>query len=219
MGVDLEAVQTPEALPDDYAATYVPTGKFLVAYAGSIGISNAMDVFFECVESMRDEPETHFVVLGDGELRQAYIDRYSSLPNLTFAPRVPKSQVHDFLTRCDLLYLSVHDSEVWDYGLSLNKLIDYMLAAKPIVASYSGYPSMIDEAECGTFVPAGDAIALQNEIRRVGAVAAAERQTIGARGRTWLLANRTYPTLAERYLAILLPRRESSSPTGLGGAT
>ncbi len=82
----------------------------MVAYAGSIGISNAMDVFFECVESMQDQG-IHFVVLGDGELRQSYMDRYGSLPNLTFAPRVPKSQVHDFLTRCDLLYLSVHDRQ------------------------------------------------------------------------------------------------------------
>ena len=68
------------------------TGKFLVAYAGSIGISNAMDVFFECVESCNRIQDIHFVVLGDGDLRQTYVDRYGSLPNLTFAPRVPKSR-------------------------------------------------------------------------------------------------------------------------------
>ncbi len=135
------------------------------------------------------------------------------MTNLTFAPRVPKSQVHDFLTHCDLLYLSVHDSEVWDYGLSLNKLIDYMLAAKPIVASYSGYPSMINEAECGTFVPAADAVALRDEIRRFAEMPSDERTTMGERGRTWLLAQRTYRALAENYLTVLVPRPGKSPNT------
>jgi glycosyltransferase involved in cell wall biosynthesis len=205
MGVDVAAIEAPEPLPADYVEAHIPTGNFIVAYAGSLGISNAMDVFFECVESMRQSPDIHFVVLGTGELRQAYVDRYGSLPNLTFAPRVPKAQVHDFLTRCDLLYFSVHNSKVWEYGLSLNKLIDYMLAAKPIVASYSGYFSMINEAECGVFVPAGDALALQEAVLRFAGMNAEARDAIGRPGRNWLLSNRDYRTLARDYLAVLVP--------------
>jgi glycosyltransferase involved in cell wall biosynthesis len=210
MGVDVEAIPTAEPLSAEYLATYVPSDRFLVGYAGSIGISNAMGVFFDCVESMQEDQGIHFVVVGDGELRQSYIDRYGSLPNLTFAPRVPRSQVHDFLSRCDLLYLSVHKSAVWDYGQSLNKLVDYMLAAKPIVASYSGYPSMIDEAKCGTFVPAGDVAALRDEIRRFAGLTAEDREAAGERGRTWLLANRDFRVLAEGYLKVLLPREPAS---------
>lgn len=205
MGVDIAAIQTPEPLPEEYVRTYLPEGKFVVAYAGSIGISNALDVFFECVDRMRDSPDVHFVVLGDGDLRPAYEEKYGGLPNLTFAPRIAKNMVHDFLSRCDLEYFSVHQSAVWDYGLSLNKLIDYMLAAKPIVASYSGYPSMVNEAGCGTFVPAGDAVALEAEIRRIAELPAAEREAMGAKGRAWLLEHRDYRTLAEEYLEILTP--------------
>lgn len=205
MGVDVQATQSPERLPEGYLDTYLPKGKFVVAYAGSIGISNALDVFFECIERMRDEADVHFVVLGDGDLRPTYEEKYGKLLNLTFAPRVDKSMVHDFLSRCDLQYFSVHQSAVWDYGLSLNKLIDYMLAAKPIVASYSGYPSMINEAECGTFVPAADAPALEAEIRRIALLPASERHAMGERGRAWLLENRGYRRLAEDYLRILIP--------------
>lgn len=211
MGVDVEAIQSPEPLPRDYASTYIPEDKFLVAYAGSIGITNALEVFFECVESMQQDKDIHFVVLGDGELRQSYVDRFGALPNLTFAPRVPKSQVHDFLRRCDLLYLSVHNSAIWDYGLSLNKLIDYMMAAKPIVASYSGFPSMINEAECGSFVPAGNAVALREEIRRFVGMPAEDRAATGERGRAWLLAKRDYRVLAADYLRVLFPGSAGSA--------
>lgn len=214
MGVDLQAIENPEPLSDEYAARYLPADKFVVAYAGSIGISNALDVFFECIERMQDELNIHFVVLGDGDLRPAYEEKYGSLPNLTFAPRVPKNLVHDFLSRCDLLYFSVHQSAVWDYGLSLNKLIDYMLAAKPIVASFSGYPSMVNEADCGTFVPAGDAPGLEAEVRKISQLPPAEREAMGARGREWLLENRSYRQLAEDYLQILAPesRTAATSP-------
>lgn len=205
MGIDPGARQSSPPLPADYAAAYIPTDRFIVAYAGSIGISNAMDVLLQCAESMRNDPRVHFVVLGEGELRESYIQQYGILPNLTFAPRIPKSQVYDFLTRCDLLYFSVHTSKVWEYGLSLNKLIDYMFAAKPIVASYSGYPSMINEADCGTFVPAGDVGALRNEIIRYAAMPSNERTVIGERGRNWLVEHRDFRVLAESYLDILLP--------------
>lgn len=210
MGVDSDSLERGEELSADYVDAYFPKGKFLIAYAGSIGISNALDVFFECIASMTDVESCHFLVLGDGELRPSYIEKYGHLSNLTFAPRVPKSQVHDFLTRCDLLYLSVHKSTVWDFGLSLNKLIDYMLAAKPIVASYSGHQSMINEADCGTFVPAANAVLLREEFERFASLDSGVRQQLGTNGRRWLLENRRYEDLAPRFLEILLEEASNS---------
>ena len=98
---------------------------------------------------MMEESNIHFLVVGDGNLRENFQQKYAHLCNLTFAPRVPKEMVQPVLARCDLLYFSVHASKVWKYGQSLNKVIDYMMAGKPIVASYTGYPSMINEAACG----------------------------------------------------------------------
>jgi glycosyltransferase involved in cell wall biosynthesis len=206
MGVDTQAFETPTPLAADYVEAYFPSGKFLVAYAGSMGEANAMSVLFECVESMQLDPNIHFVMVCGGRLPESFTEKYGSLPNLTFAPRVPRSQVHDFLSRCDLLFLSVTNSKLYDYGVSLNKLIDYMLAAKPIVAAYSGYPSMINEAECGTFVPAGDASSLRSAILRYSLMTAAERTVIGQRGRSWLLANRGYGELAKQYQSVLFPQ-------------
>lgn len=205
MGVDMEALESSVPLPPDYATNNLPAGTFLVAYAGSIGISNALDVLMQCAEGMKADPGVHFVVLGAGDLRQAYVDKYGHLPNLTFLPSIQKSMVHDFLTRCDLLYFSASDSAVWDYGMSLNKVIDYMLAAKPILASYSGFPSMINEAGCGSFVQAGDVSSLREEIQRFKRMSAQDREAMGARGREWLLKNRDYRVLAQDYLRILLP--------------
>jgi glycosyltransferase involved in cell wall biosynthesis len=99
----------------------------------------------------------------------------------------------------------MHYARRWEFGMSLNKLVDYMLAAKPVIASYDGFRSMINEADCGTFVPAGSVEALTAEIERYAAMSPAERDQIGQRGRQWLLKNRTYEALAANYLDILFP--------------
>jgi glycosyltransferase involved in cell wall biosynthesis len=204
MGVDESSLSKPIPLSSDYLNAYFPAGKFIVAHVGSIGITNALEAFFECADLMKDLPNIHFLAIGSGGLRHMYLSKYSHLSNLSFPPRIPKDAVQSALSHCDLLYFSVHSSKVWDYGQSLNKVVDYMLAGKPVVASYSGYPSMINEACCGSFVPAGNVAALRNEILRFYGMSEVERQNIGARGRTWILGNRRYQKLAADYLEIML---------------
>lgn len=215
MGINSTSLVETLDVSADYDAKYLPKGKFVVAHAGTIGITNALDTFLDCAESLVDNPATHFLVVGDGDLREQYRARYGHLPNLTFAPKVPKQMVQAILAKCDLLYFSVHVSAVWRYGQSLNKVIDYMLAGKPIIASYAGYPSMINEAECGTYIPAGDMAALRAEVLRYSLLPKSEREMIGARGRDWLLAHRNYQALAQNYLAILFPGQQQASVANL----
>ncbi|WP_323017815.1 glycosyltransferase family 4 protein [Castellaniella sp.] len=205
MGVDEASLAEASPLSQEYIDAYLPEGKFIVAHAGTIGITNALDVFMECAQSFQHHPDICFVIVGDGDLRAGYQQKYAHVRNLIFAPRVPKQQVQSVLSRCSLLYFSVHPSKVWRYGQSLNKVIDYMLAGKPVVASYTGYPSMIDEADCGCYVPAGDAEALRREILRYAAMPVDQRQAVGQKGRDWVLQHRRYPVLAARYLDILFP--------------
>ncbi len=205
MGVDEASLAEAASLPREYIETHLPEGKFIVAHAGTIGITNALDVFMECAQSFQEHPDICFVVVGDGDLRAYYQKKYAHVRNLIFAPRVAKQQVQSVLSRCSLLYFSVHPSQVWRYGQSLNKVIDYMLSGKPVVASYTGYPSMIDEAGCGCYVPAGDMPALRREILRYAAMPVDQRRAVGQRGRDWILQYRRYPVLAARYLDILFP--------------
>ena len=204
MGLAENSFAEGESLADGYAEKHIPKNKFIVAYVGTIGITNALDTLLDCAQVMKHNQKLHFLVVGEGDLRAHYQHKYSHLPNLTFAPRVPKTMVQAVLRRCDLLYFSVHASKVWKFGQSLNKLIDYMLAGKPVVASYSGFPSMINEADCGSFVPAGDVQALRQEFERYVQMPDSLREAIGKRGCDWLLANRQYSKLAQDYQSILL---------------
>jgi len=206
MGVSDEHLTDLAELPLGYAERYLSSEKFKIVHAGTIGITNALDVFFAAAQAMRNHSDIEFIIVGDGALKQSYQEQYGGLPNLIFAPKVPRNAVQAVLAKGDLLYFSVHDSKVWSYGQSLNKVIDYMLAAKPIVASYSGYPSMINESECGVFIPANDVNALVNTILTMYSKSESELSLMGVRGRDWLLSNRNYSKLAKNYLSILFDR-------------
>ena len=199
MGYDPALYEHPEPLPEGYEEKYLPRGKFVVGYAGSIGQTNALDTLMACAREMRDDARLHFVVLGSGDLLEKFRAETADLPNITFAPRVRKEQVQRVLERCSVLYLSVEDSKVWRFGQSLNKVIDYMTACKPIIASYDGFPSMIDEAGCGVFIPAKDLPTLRAAILDYAGRPPGELEEIGRRGKAWLLENRLYRRLAEQY--------------------
>lgn len=199
-GVEEAMLSNTSGLPENYAETYIPKGKFIVCHAGSIGADNALETLFQCASAMRDDLSVHFLIVGDGYLKSHFQEVCEDLPNVTFAPRVDKSAVQAVLAEADLLYFAAHPSPALRFGQSLNKLIDYMAAGKPVLASYTGYPSMLNEADCGLFVPAQDAKALQDAIKELASKPREELLAMGNRGRRWLLENRTYAKLSDAYL-------------------
>lgn len=209
IGLDLSLLSEAEAVPEDWIAANIPQDKFIVCHAGTIGITNALDTFLACARRMKAHEDIHFLLVGEGDLRSGYEAQTEDLPNISFTGPVPKPMVQSVLKRTDLLYFSVHRSKVWRYGMSLNKAVDYMLAARPIVASYTGFRTMVEEAGAGTEVPAGDVEALEREILRYRAMDASERQKIGANGREWLIRHRPYEKLGQEYLDIALARQDA----------
>lgn len=177
-----------------------PKGKTIVGYCGSMGISNALETFVQCIESFEKHSEVHFVLVGDGDLREEFMKRLVHRTNVRFVNKIPSSMVPHFLSLCDVLYLSTHDSKVWRFGQSMNKFVEYMLAGKPIIASYSGFPSMLNESESGEFVLPNDVNALKVAILKYCSMQSFQREDIGAKGRRWILLNRSYGRLAKEYL-------------------
>jgi hypothetical protein len=71
-----------------------------------------------------------------------------------------------------------------------------MISGKPILASYSGYKSMINEANCGVYVEAGNIFELQEQIKNFLNMDKLARAEMGMRGKAWLCDNRQYKKLA-----------------------
>ena len=171
-------------------------GKTLVGYCGSIGLTNNLSNFIDYIAQC-DRHDVVFIIAGDGAFRQQFEKKLAETDNVFFLGKIPPEQVQGFLRRCNILFLSTLPSKVWDYGQSMNKVVDYMLAAKYIVAQYTGHPSFINEAKCGIFT---DAAGLKDCLNAALEMPPAERDAAGLAGREWLLKHQSYQKLARDYL-------------------
>lgn len=198
-GFDPTVAQAPRRISprEEGAQTLV------VGYAGSIGVSNALETLIECAVPLRDDGRYRFVIAGDGDSRESLMERTRDCDHITWLGRVPRGEVHSVLSECDVLYFAAHRSQVWEYGLSLNKLTDYLLAARPILASYSGFPTILNEAGCGEFVRAADPDALMAALHRFREMSADARAHLGENGRRWLFEHRTWERLAAEYVELI----------------
>lgn len=182
---------------------YKSKSKFIIGYAGSMGLANSLECFIETIKLMQNE-NILFLLVGDGDFKQKFEDELKDYDNVIFLSKIPQTQVKLFLQICDVVYLSTKKSKVWDYGQSMNKVVEYMLAAKPIVATYFGYPSMINEADCGYFLKSEDPEDLKVIFTELSKLPKEELVKIGDNGRKWMFENRTYEKLALDYYRQLL---------------
>lgn len=172
----------------------------VIGYAGSMGRTNALESFIGAIESLKDNPNLYFVLVGQGDLKETYADRLKDCANVVVGPRISQAEIPAFLEKCDILYLSTHPSKIWDYGQSMNKLVDYMMAGKPVVASYSGYPSMLNESGSGMFIEPYSTETIIGAIERYASMDQEERESIGRRGKEWLLNHYSNEIVGRNYL-------------------
>ena len=170
---------------------------------GSIGTNNGLDHFIDAAIKLENHEDIHFIIVGEGDLKEKYQKQTQSLNNFSIIPKVPKTNVQDLLSYCDLAYFSTVNVENWHSGQSLNKVIDYMYAAKPILATFSGYPSMLNESKCGEFIPHKGSIKIEDKILEYFRKTKPELEKIGKNGKEWLLENRKYSYLAKKYILLI----------------
>lgn len=207
-GSENKVVCIPFGYPDSHSDEYF-SSKFscdaknsncVLGYVGTVGHTNALDTLLcalKKIDLVANKIEVHIV--GDGPLLNHYKQEFDNIKNLFFLGQVDKQDVAEITSSFDVLYFSAYKSKVWKYGQSLNKLVDYMLSGKPILASYSGFKSMINEADCGWFIDAEDSDLLASKIIEISKTDREMLVNIGIKGRRWILKNRKYSELARLY--------------------
>ena len=197
-GIKEELLNGVEPLNEQYIAETFTPNAFKVAYAGTINPNNPIEVLLEAVSKLPEEEQVEAYILGSGSMLATYKEKYAFCNRIKFIPPIPKKQVKSFLQQTDLCFDSI-DSEIARFGLSRNKWIDYMNAGRPIVCSYSGYQSMINEAMSGSFVPFGNVELLAKEIIMYKNLSIADRLAMGQRAQNYLKENRLFKKLSLEY--------------------
>ena len=110
-----------------------------IIYAGSIRKANDIDLLLDVAKRTADLP-VRYLIWGDGDQRERLQKRLvdEHIDNLVFKGRVNKTFVPYITSRADINYLDVFQDDIARFGISPNKLFDYVAAEKPILMAFSG---------------------------------------------------------------------------------
>lgn len=184
------------------ATSEVPHDDFRVMYLGAHGQANALDVLIYAAKIVQDRgyDGIRFILVGDGpeKPRLMALAKELGLRNVEFREPVPKREVPKVLHVADATVFILHDLPLYKYGISVNKLFDYLAASRPLLLAGNPADNPIEEASCGLTVPPRDPQALADAVITLYRMPKEEREAMGRRGRKYVEKYHDIVRLAEQ---------------------
>jgi len=183
-------------------------GLMTVAYTGALGRPNHVGSLIHAVSRLKAEGLRHVraLVVGRGEQEHELRQLIKSLAledEIQLHGQIPKAAVIDLLGFASAGYISLRPEPLFRFGVSPNKLFDYMLAGLPVVFAVDAGNDPVSSARCGFTAHPDDPEAVAGALRQMARTTSSERLEMGARGRDYVLQHHSYGRLAETYLDLL----------------
>ncbi|GKW13273.1 glycosyltransferase WbuB [Pectobacterium carotovorum subsp. carotovorum] len=198
-GFSKAEVEKPMALSEEVRNS-IPKDKFIIGYAGTLGLANALDTLIESAFILRNYKEIVFLIVGQGKEKENLqkIVKNRGISNVIFLPPVKKLQVQSALAFFDVCYIGWKNDSLYKYGIAPNKLPEYLFSAKPIIHSFSGVGDVISDINAGITVAAEDPSAVAEAVLKIYNFDEAKRLDMGMKGRLYALENYEYSIIAKR---------------------
>lgn len=137
-----------------------------IVYTGSIRIVNDLSGVLEVAKCIKN-PKIRFLIWGQGdqleELKQRVIDE--NITNVFFKGPVEKKYIPYITSKAFVNFAHNQPSKMFKYGISFNKVFDYLAAGRPILCDFPCPYNPVLSAKAGVSVDSADPndIALQIE--------------------------------------------------------
>ncbi len=199
-GVDLAAFPSRPPQPSS-------NEQFTVMYVGAHGEANNLDLLLDAASQIQQKgySRIQFVFVGDGPEKERLQLRCKrmALVNTAFREPVAKRSIPNVLAGADALAFVLRDIGVFKYGISSNKLFDYLAAGKPVLFACDAVNNLVDEAQSGISIPPGNSTALTSAIIDLYQMSPENRTAMGRRGRAYVEQNYDYAVLARKMATLL----------------
>ena len=207
-GIDLERFRDKNLpLPPEHESEMSRLkDKFIAIYSGTHGLTNNLDVILDAAKIIQEKTEEiHFLLVGDGPEKDRLIRRklQEGLNNVTFMSPVPKKLIPAILSQVHVGLLPLQNSPVFKWGISPNKLYDYMSSSLPVILICEVEDKFfLEEFNAGIVVRerfseklAEAILALSNDREQA--------RLMGANAREYVESRHSWDMLAEKFLDVL----------------
>lgn len=171
-------------------------GKFIVGYAGTIGIANNLDMYVKAAE-LTTNSKIQFVIVGEGAHKKRLEE---TTKNVLFLPAVSKKEIPAILETFDIGYIGLMKEELFKFGISPNKIFDYMFASLPVVMAVDAGNDLVKEANCGVSVPSCLPEDIAAAVMKIFSMSSDERKQLGESGHNFVNEHHRYDKVVQVYL-------------------
>ncbi|NPV73021.1 MAG: glycosyltransferase family 4 protein [Pelotomaculum sp.] len=204
-GVDLawydRCAREKSLTPEQAALFRKIKGSMVAVYAGAHGYANGLETVTGAAAILQRNGvrDVHIVLVGGGPCKARLVQaaREQGLANVTFLDPVEKSQVPAILKNADVCLFHLRNSRAYRFGLSSNKLFDYMAAARPLIAAVD-IPPLPGFSRFGVHIPSDDPAALAGAILHMAGMPPEARRKMGLCARRYVERFHDVPVLADR---------------------
>ena len=182
---------------------------FTLMYFGAHGQANGLEnvlLAMKLVAEQHPGANIRLRMIGDGPLKPMLMQRAEqlALSSVSFEPSVPKNRVPFIAAEADAFVISVLGlPNLYRYGISMNKLFDYLAAERPIIIASDAKNNPVRDAHSGLTVGADQPAALADAIVQLAQMPPQERQRMGAEGRKYVEQHHGFDQLALRLASVL----------------
>ncbi|OCQ54393.1 putative glycosyl transferase [Photorhabdus australis subsp. thailandensis] len=180
-------------------------GHKIVCYCGAHGRPNALEKLLKTASLLHDKPIT-FLLVGTGFEKDNLIKEYESMGinNIIFFDPIPKFQIPTLLNKIDIAYIGLQKQSLFRFGISPNKLIDYMMAGKPILCAIDAGNDPVSDANCGITIKSGEPEDIAQNLLKLSELSTNELNQMGQRGKIYALENHAYSVLADNFIKAII---------------
>lgn len=182
---------------------------FELMYFGAHGAANSLDTLIKAMRILSDTPEGQRVrlrMIGSGPKKTELkaLAQSFGLTTVRFESPVAKSDIPELARQADTLVICVRNlPDLYRYGISMNKLADYLASARPIIIASAAANDPVADAGAGWTVAPEDPTALAKAIIEACAMGREKRAALGNAGRRHVEEFYAFSILAGKFAGAL----------------
>ena len=184
--VDTQLIQ-PMSHDNSFSREHDLVDKFVVMYAGNIGLSQGLEHVLSAAKLLRDQEDIQFVLIGNGAAREPLQKQVQQegITNVRFIPFQPRERLPEVLATADISLVPLR------HGVGMtalpSKTYSIFASGRPIIASVDAgceTAKLIEQSGGGVCIEPESPEALVEKILYLKNHTQL-REQMGARGRDW----------------------------------
>lgn len=187
--------------------------KFVVLFAGAMGLVQGLDTVLECARLCKSTlPDVQFVLVGGGVDKQRLQKRAEemALANVTFLPPRPQSAMEEIYAMADALLVHLKDDPLFRITIP-SKTQAYLYIGKPLIMALRGDAAdLVHKSDAGIVCAPEDAPGLLKAIEELHGMTPEARRIMGAAGHRFYMQHLSFPVGVGHFEQLMMSLVEAS---------